>query len=48
MVAALHNSVVELTRTRILNVRLDNLGTGTWRMIEGEELKEFLSKLGIK
>jgi 23S rRNA pseudouridine2604 synthase len=48
MVAALHNTVVELERTRILNVRLENLASGTWRPIEGEELKTFLAQIGMK
>ena len=48
MVSAMHNNVVELERTRILNIRLDNLGTGTWRAIEGDELKEFLAKIGMR
>lgn len=48
MVAALYNSVVELERTRILNIRLDNLATGTWRLIAGEELATFLSRIGVK
>lgn len=48
MVAAMHNSVVELERTRILNVRLDALAPGELRPIEGAELKEFLTKLGVQ
>ena len=48
MVSAMHNTVVELERTRILNVRLDKLATGAWRAIEGDELATFLSKIGIK
>jgi 23S rRNA pseudouridine2604 synthase len=48
MVSAMHNTVVELERTRILNIRLDNLGTGTWRAIDGEELKTFLTQIGMK
>ena len=48
MVSAMHNNVVELERTRILNIRLDNLSSGTWRAIEGDELKEFLAKIGMK
>jgi 23S rRNA pseudouridine2604 synthase len=48
MVAALHNSVVELTRTRVLNVRLEDLKPGAWRAIEGKELEEFLTKIGIQ
>jgi 23S rRNA pseudouridine2604 synthase len=48
MVAAMHNTVVELVRTRILNVRLDDLAVGAWRPIEGDELKTFLSQIGMK
>ena len=48
MVSAMHNNVVELERTRILNIRLDNLAPGTWRAIECDELKEFLTKIGMK
>ncbi len=48
MVSALYNTVVELERTRILNVRLDNLATGTWRAITGEELATFLTQIGVK
>ncbi|MDP1690288.1 MAG: pseudouridine synthase [bacterium] len=48
MVGAMHNTVVELERTRIVNVRLDNLASGTWRPIEGEELKTFLGQIGMK
>ena len=48
MVSAMHNSVVELERTRILNIRLDNLGVGTWRAIESDELKTFLTQIGMK
>ena len=47
MVAALHNTVVELKRVRILNVRLDDLTLGMWRLIEGEELAIFLSSIGL-
>lgn len=48
MVAALHNTVVELERTRILNIKLGDLRPGAWRPIEGEELKTFLVKIGMK
>lgn len=48
MVAALHNTVVELERTRILNIRLDDLKPGAWRAIGGEELTTFLSQIGMK
>ena len=48
MVAAVHNQVVELERMRILNIRLENLAPGAWRPIEGEELKTFLARIGMK
>jgi 23S rRNA pseudouridine2604 synthase len=48
MVSAMHNTVVELERTRILNVRLDNLASGTWRPISDEELATFLAQIGMK
>ncbi|MDB5244256.1 MAG: Pseudouridine synthase [Parcubacteria group bacterium] len=48
MVSAMHNTVVELERSRVLNVRLDGLASGESRPIEGEELSEFLSHIGIK
>lgn len=48
MVSAMHNVVVDLERTRILNVRLENLKPGAWRSIEGEELSTFLSQIGMK
>jgi 23S rRNA pseudouridine2604 synthase len=47
MVSALYNSVVSLERVRILNVRLDDLAPGEWRPIQGEELQEFLKRLGL-
>src|ERR1035437_3171357 len=43
MVSAMHNTIVELERTRILNVRLENLKPGTWRPILGDELAPFLA-----
>ncbi len=36
-----------VTRTEILNVRLEKLPTNTYRNIEGEELKTFLASLGL-
>lgn len=47
MVAALHNQVTELVRTRIMNIRLENLAPGSLRPIEGDELATFLSALGL-
>jgi 16S rRNA U516 pseudouridylate synthase RsuA-like enzyme len=48
MVSAMHNTVVELERTRILNVRLENLKPGAWRAILGDELATFLAQIGMK
>ncbi len=47
MVSAMHNEVQELERTGIMNIRLGKLEKGTWRKIEGEELKAFLTSLGL-
>lgn len=47
MVAALHNTVDVLERTRIMNVRLEDLKPGAWREITGAELKTFLGALGL-
>lgn len=48
MVSAMHNSVVELERVRILNIRLDGLEPGEWRPILGDELATFLAHIGMK
>jgi len=48
MVVALKNEVVALERTRVLNVCLDDLKSGAWRAIEGEDLATFLTKIGIQ
>ena len=48
MVSALYNAVTELERTRVLNIRLDNLAKGAWRPIEGKELETFLTQIGLK
>lgn len=47
MVAALHNTVIDLERTRILNIKLGDTKPGQWRAIEGEELATFLSTIGL-
>lgn len=47
MVVAMHNEVVELKRTRVMNIRIGKLATGKARNIEGDELKEFLESLGL-
>lgn len=48
MVSAMHNTVVELERTRILNIRLEDLASDAWRPIEGAELVTFLTHIGMK
>lgn len=48
MVSAMHNTVTGLERTRILNIRLENLQPGSWRAIKGEELATFLTAIGMK
>ena len=47
MCANLGWDVVDLRRTRIMNVRLGSLGAGQCRKIEGKELATFLQNLGI-
>lgn len=47
MVVAMHNEVEDLKRSRILNISLGNLKKGGVRRIEGEELSEFLARLGL-
>jgi 16S rRNA U516 pseudouridylate synthase RsuA-like enzyme len=44
----MHNTVVELERVRILNIKLDGIAPGTWRAIEGDELATFLAHIGMK
>jgi 23S rRNA pseudouridine2604 synthase len=48
MISAVHNSVEELERVRILNIRLEDLAAGSWRAIVGDELERFLSQIGIR
>lgn len=47
MVTALHNTVTDLRRIRVLNIKLGSLAEGTYRKIEGKELADFLAALGI-
>jgi len=47
MVAALFNEVKDLKRIRVMNVKLGTLKAGEYRAIEGDELTEFLSLLGL-
>lgn len=47
MVVALYNEVEDLKRIRIMNIRMGPLKAGEFRPIEGPELAEFLSALGL-
>lgn len=47
MCAALGNDVVNLKRVRIMNIRLDEMRSGTHRKIEGPELEKFLNDIGL-
>ena len=47
MCGALGGKVVRLRRLRVMNIRLGDLGVGTWRKVRGRELEEFFSKLDI-
>ncbi|MES2225205.1 MAG: pseudouridine synthase [Patescibacteria group bacterium] len=47
MVVAMHNEVVDLKRTRILNIKLGSLKASELRSIEGAELATFLDLLGL-
>lgn len=47
MCAAEGYQVVELTRIRIMNVKLGDLISGSYRDIAGEELMAFLRKIGL-
>ena len=48
MCATLFAEVEQLTRTRILNIKLDRLQSNAFRKIEDDELKEFLEALGLQ
>jgi 23S rRNA pseudouridine2604 synthase len=47
MVVAMHNEVVDLKRSRVLNIQLGKLDAGEFRPIEGTELHTFLKALGL-
>jgi len=48
MCATLFAEIEQLTRTRILNIKLDRLQSNAFRKIEDDELKEFLEALGLQ
>ena len=47
MVAALFNEVAALRRISVMNIRLNNLPSGSYRVIEGKEREEFLKGLSL-
>lgn len=47
MCEKLGRSVTDLKRVRILNIRLGDIKSGKFREINGQELDEFLSKIGL-
>lgn len=47
MCEVLGYQVTDLKRTRIMNIRADNLGPGDYREISGKELEKFLKSLGL-
>lgn len=47
MVDALHNTVAELERIRVMNIKLGSLKPGQYRPIEENELAVFLKSLGF-
>ncbi len=48
MVEALRNQVKDLTRVRIMNIKVGNLAQNSVRRIQGAELQEFLKELGMQ
>lgn len=47
MCTALFQEVDDLERIRIMNIKLGNLASGSYRKIEGKELKDFLKSLDL-
>lgn len=47
MVSALFGEVKDLKRTRIMNIMLGKLAPNSYRKIDGDELRTFLSSLGL-
>ncbi|MDD4761644.1 MAG: 23S rRNA pseudouridine synthase F, partial [Candidatus Pacebacteria bacterium] len=47
MCEALFLTVRDLKRVRIMNVKLGNIPSGSFRELKGNELKTFLSSLGL-
>lgn len=47
MAAAWGYTIADLRRARIMNIKLGQLQSGQYRLIKGQELKEFLKELGV-
>jgi len=47
MCSALGNDVIDLKRIRVMNIKLGNLQPGKYRVLQGEELSDFLKALGM-
>jgi len=47
MCVALFQEVEDLKRTRVMNIKLNDIPEGKYRNIEGLELKKFLGELGL-
>ncbi|HLP86496.1 MAG TPA: pseudouridine synthase [Candidatus Paceibacterota bacterium] len=48
MCEALHHTVIDLKRIRVMNIELDKIPLGEYREIKGEELNTFLKSLHLK
>ncbi len=48
MVAALYNTVADIKRVRVLNIKLGKTPSGGFAAIKGDDLKIFLQKLGLE
>ncbi|MES2436630.1 MAG: pseudouridine synthase [Patescibacteria group bacterium] len=47
MCSAMHNEVIDLKRTRVMNISLGTLKPGEYKKIEGPQLEQFLASLGL-
>jgi 23S rRNA pseudouridine2604 synthase len=48
MAEALHHTVIDLKRIRIMNIELPKIAEGTFQEIKGKELEELLKALGLQ
>jgi len=47
MCSALFQEVKDLERVRVMNIKVEGIKEGTYKVIEGQELKDFLGALGM-